>query len=87
MPDPGPDLVLGVDGLLDLPLTEGFPFRSGVEQPLQDFERDGGAGLAGAIHRFWVVPTPEIGFRSLAIHKSETNLRNQFFSNNLLWDW
>jgi hypothetical protein len=28
---------------------------------------------------------PEIGFRPLSIHKSETNLRNPFFSNNLVW--
>ena len=48
-------------------------------------ERSG--GLAGVLRRFWVVPTPKIGFRPLSIHKSETNLRNRFVSNNLVWNW
>jgi hypothetical protein len=46
-------------------------------------------GLAGVLNRFWVVPNPEIGFRPLSIHKSlvsETNLRNQFVSKNLVWN-
>ena len=46
-------------------------------------------GFAGVLRRFWVVPNPEIGFslRPLSIHKSETNLRNRFFSNNFVWIW
>jgi hypothetical protein len=30
---------------------------------------------------------PEIGFRPLPIHKSETNLLNRFFSKYLVWNW
>jgi hypothetical protein len=33
------------------------------------------------------VSNPEIGFRPLSSYKSETNFRNQFFSNNLVWNW
>ena len=44
-------------------------------------------GFAGVLRRFWVVPNPKIGFRPLSIHKSETNLRNRFVSNNLVWNW
>ena len=43
-----------------------------------------GGGLGGVLRRFWVVPNPKIGFRSLSIYKSETNFRNRFFSNNLV---